>query len=248
MNIEKYWETNIAAKNFDNISANGYKTLTTYTKFIGNLPKSSKVLEIGAGNGEFLYFLEKYYTLDPSNLSTLDISKSVVDSLDTNTITKRYNNHLSDVVEFLEKTNESYDLIVMKHVMEHMEKPYIEKLVPLLMNALNKNGKILVEVPNIINIPLGLVIYFADFSHATPFTDKSMREAFLWNYEGELDIKFYNLYFYVIDYSNPISFIKSLFVKILYYSYCNLLLFMYRVAGFKFEVSTTALVSVVTKK
>lgn len=155
MDLNKYGETNIVGKDFTSLPQHEYKKLSMYTGFLGEgLQKDAKVLEIGSGNGSFLYFLESYYKLDPKNLSTVDISKSVVDSLNTNAITKRYNNSLSDNIEYLSRQTEKYDLIVIRHVLEHMEKPYLAKLIPLLMESLNKGGKILIEVPNVINFPL----------------------------------------------------------------------------------------------
>jgi len=37
----------------------------------------------------------------------------------------------------------------MKYVLEHMEKPYINNLIPLLLDALTEHGTLLIEVPNI---------------------------------------------------------------------------------------------------
>ncbi len=38
---------------------------------------------------------------------------------------------------------------------------------------------------------LGRYVYFADYSHMTPFTDKSLTEAFLWNTPQDIEIKMY---------------------------------------------------------
>lgn len=248
MNIDKYGETNILEKDFTGIDAHTYKKLTIYTKFIGELPKDAKVLEIGSGNGSFLYFIETYYRLNAKNLSTLDISKSVIESLSKNLITKRYNNNLSDTIDYLEKDTQKYDLIIMRHVLEHMEKSYIIELIPLLTNSLTSTWKILIEVPNLVNIPLGISLYFGDFSHYTGFTEKSLKEAFLWHSDNKINIKFYNLYLHILNYRNPIVFVKTFIAKYLYKFYVFLLLKFYQFACLPFKIGTTSLIAVITKE
>lgn len=65
---------------------------------------------------------------------------------------------------------EKYDLITMVHVLEHVEDPYSS--IISLANALEDNGCIYIEVPNLFGIPL------MDDAHLSTFTLDSLRNLF----------------------------------------------------------------------
>jgi len=73
------------------------------------------------------------------NIHLLDISSSTIELLKKQTETQSFQIHLKDSIEFLsEKKVDKYDLIVMRHVLEHMDKEYISKLIPLLVENLSE--------------------------------------------------------------------------------------------------------------
>jgi SAM-dependent methyltransferase len=103
----------------------------------GSLKDGQAVLEIGCGMGEFINELTQ---MRP------DLGKIVaVDSY-------RRPDKLDSRIEFIQQKIEDlelhdrFDLVIMKHTFEHFKNPLgvIEKLRAVL----NKNGKILIEVPN----------------------------------------------------------------------------------------------------
>lgn len=247
MNIDKYtktyhWLGELWLQPYD------IAQMEYYTRFLWDIPTDAKVLEIGPWNGKFLLFLKDFYHLQESHISSLDISKWIYDAISSHPLTKNFQNHFGDSKEFLQKNTETFDLIVMKHVLEHMTKDYICDFLPILIQSLKKWGKVMIEVPNMANFPLGYVGFFSDFSHFTPFTDLSLRQAFVWNCEDNIDIKMHNMYIYPLNYKNPLTFLKSLVVKSIYYTFCRLLRVGYKFANHTFETTTTALLCVVTKK
>ncbi len=248
MNLDKYWETNIAGSDFIHIQKQDYKKLSIYTKFLWRISTDAKILEIWPWNWKFLYFLQEHYKLDENNLSTVDISKSVVGSLNKNKITKKFNNYLSDSIKYLSQNTWKFDVIIMKHVIEHMEKPYIIELIPILMKALSKKWKILIETPNMVSIPLWVALYYRDFSHYTGFTEKSLEEAFLWYSKDKFNISFYNLYLNIINYKNLLTIIISFLTKYLYKLYIYLILGFYKISWLESKVWTTGLICVIIKK
>lgn len=248
MNIDKYWETNIVWVDFIWLDKYEEKRYWVYLDFIWKIDSNSNILEIWAWNGSFSFFLKKQFQLKNENISTLDISESVVNNLKNNNLTKDFNNNLSDTIEFLSKNEEKFDLIVLRHVIEHMKKDYIIKLVPVIIKSLKNWWKILIETPNLVNMPLWISLYFWDFSHFTWFTEKSLKECFIWNTDEDIDIKFYNLYLILIDYSSILKLIKTFIANILYRLYVNLLLFIYKFANLPFKIWTTSIIAVITRK
>lgn len=248
MNIDKYWVTFWGLWN-EPYTQYERKQLSLYTDHIDNIDWNSTILEIWPWNWKFLLMLKDFYWLSDKNIYSIDLSESVVDNISSHELTKNFNNNHWDTIEFLKnKKTIKFDLIVMKHLLEHMTKDYISELIPYLINSLSENWKILIEVPNMANFPLGYAWFFVDFSHMTPFTDTSLKQAFIWNSPVELDFKLINLYIYILDYRSPLLFIKSLLVKVFYYTYCKLLKILYNFANYNFEVTTTAILALVSKK
>jgi len=246
MNLDKYWTTNCGY--FDWVITPRDKIIyKKYLKYITSLSRNSKVLEVGPWSWSFLLFFKNTFHLSDKNISTTDISKSVFDWLSKNPITKNFNNNYWDTIELLKKSQVKYDLIIMKHVLEHMTKEYISELIPLLVDSLNVWWQILVEVPNIMNYPFGYYMYWGDFSHYTAFNDKSLREVFLWHAK-KIDIHMYNLFLYIIDYKNPLRFIITLLQKILYAIYIYWWLLLLKLTGLPIKVFTASLLCVIKKK
>ena len=102
-----------------------------------------KLLEIGPGSGSMLYLFEKM------NLNTFAIEPDLdaVNWLKYNFKAKIFNTFFFDWVSNKEKYKETqFDWIVITHVLEHLRDP--AKFLGQIKNELNKNGKLLIEIPN----------------------------------------------------------------------------------------------------
>jgi 2-polyprenyl-3-methyl-5-hydroxy-6-metoxy-1,4-benzoquinol methylase len=97
-------------------------------------PSKGKLLDIGAGTGDFLA-LAKQYGWNTTGVEPSEKAKSIA---------------LKKGVSFVENTNlldeNSFDLISMWHVLEHV--PNLEEQIKELKRLLKPNGTILIAVPN----------------------------------------------------------------------------------------------------
>jgi len=169
-------------KKYD-LFANYYKK--NYLKRIpGN--KNIKILDIGCGMGQFLYFLKK---AGYKNIEGFDLDKENVEQCHK----MGFENVVqADMYEYLSKTkNNYYDLIVMNDIIEHVPR---EKTIALLENIrtkLKKGGRFMVKTVNCNNV-YGLSSYFSDFTHVTGYNSEKMRHvAMLSGFRRTL---VYNLY------------------------------------------------------
>jgi len=130
--------------------------------------KDASILDIGCGKGFFLYYLKEYGF---TNYYGIDADPSSI------THTKKYVTQYCEhkmVEDFLLGKQNSYELIVMNEVLEHIEK---EKIIPLLKTiktALNSEGKLICYVPNMEN-PFTTYTRYHDFTHTIGFTQNSLR-------------------------------------------------------------------------
>jgi cyclopropane fatty-acyl-phospholipid synthase-like methyltransferase len=129
--------------------------------------RHARILEIGCGFGQMLRELKR---LGYSNVQGLDISKEAVSFCTSMGLSVEE----MDVREYLSIASGKYDLIIMSHVLEHIEK---EKIVDLLSairsGLLNRQGVLLVIVPNA-QSDLGCYWAYEDFTHTTLFTSGSL--------------------------------------------------------------------------
>ena len=141
---------------------------TNYRRFVENLPRNVEILEVGSGPGSLLSWLN---SLGYENLSGVDASPGDVAFA---------NNHLcreivriGDGRDYLIKHPSTYDAIFMKAILEHQPK---EDLLPMIVSAagaLNPNGLLLVDVPNMDWLFAGHERYM-DLTHETGFTRESL--------------------------------------------------------------------------
>lgn len=103
-------------------------------RLINNLHEKGNLLDIGAGTGDFLIVANK------DGWKTTGVEPSQ----------KAKNIAINKGVQFVENTtdleNNSYDVITMWHVLEHV--PDVEKQIKELQRLLKPNGTILIAVPN----------------------------------------------------------------------------------------------------
>ncbi|EKE27745.1 MAG: methyltransferase type 12 [uncultured bacterium (gcode 4)] len=188
MNIDKYSDNNI----FKTDPSKIHSIYEDSLRFLPNLRKDSRVLEIWPWDWSYSIFISNEFGIKMSNFDLIDMSKSVVHDLKNSNLTMEFNCYLSDTIDFLKKNKKAYDLIVMRSIIEHMDKQYINILVDLLVKSLTANWQIFIETPNLLNSFIGIPMFYSDYSHQTWFTSKSIFDAFYWNTEEKILIKSYN--------------------------------------------------------
>lgn len=132
--------------------------------------KNPTILEIGPGVGEFEYFLNS------KNIKDIDIADNDRDVLSY--VFNKYkvkNSILIKNPKDVSKKLRNYDIIFLMQVLEHIPVPSFNQFLKTLYSHLNKNGFLIIIVPNA-NNPLGLTERYADIQHTISFTTQSLRD------------------------------------------------------------------------
>lgn len=147
------------------MSANtNFRTPKSYNyRLRGWLPseQDSKVLDLGCGDGTISsFFREKF-----SSVTGVDLNKEKLAKAETLGITTC----CEDVMIFLSKTEQDFDLIYAFDLLEHLEK---KNIVPFLKSCLEKTrpgGRLILQMPNPIS-PLGYGVVQGDLTHVFPLS------------------------------------------------------------------------------
>lgn len=127
--------------------------LQMFTKRIGILKKhkaSGKVLDIGAGKGEFMVAAKNSgydtYGIEPS--------KGLCEYANE----KNQLNVINGFLEDVSNPEKEYDLVTMNHVFEHIENPH--ETLELIKSFLKPDGMLFIEVPNTDSFFLKLIDFY----------------------------------------------------------------------------------------
>jgi 2-polyprenyl-3-methyl-5-hydroxy-6-metoxy-1,4-benzoquinol methylase len=133
--------------------------------------QSAAVLEIGPGTGELLQYLIAERGM--RNVQAVDLSSEVAQYC-----SERFcpTVCVADPVAFLRERPAHYDLVMLLHVLEHIEKRNVLEFLSALRLALKPGGRLVVEVPNMGNPLVGLTYRYADFTHELGFTGSSLAQ------------------------------------------------------------------------
>jgi 2-polyprenyl-3-methyl-5-hydroxy-6-metoxy-1,4-benzoquinol methylase len=140
------------------------------------LKKSSKILEIGFGNGSFL----GYAVSQKFNYDGIESNQNLVDlAIDNN-----FSAYTS-----LDKINREtkYDLIILFDVIEHINADAVEEFFKEMNVHLEKTGSIFLRFPNG-SSPLGLGNQHGDVTHCNIVTLPKLN---YWCYNSDLKVIFY---------------------------------------------------------
>jgi cyclopropane fatty-acyl-phospholipid synthase-like methyltransferase len=126
-----------------------------------------RVLEIGCGLGAVLNFLKEkgYQNLVGVDVDQAAVTKCLEDGLEALLI--------SDLLEYLASGDEPFDLVLMLHVLEHLEKKEIIPVLKAIRERMSHGGRIVVSVPNA-QSSTGSYWAYEDFTHSTIFTAGSL--------------------------------------------------------------------------
>ena len=127
-------------KNWDNktwLSSDKYiHSFTNFIKTKTQINKNSKILDIGCGRAYIISFLQKKIQFKNKPVG--------IDIIKNNNIKKNIIFNKSDAIKYLKKTDEQFDLILIKQTIHFFSKKQIKVLLNLAKKKLNKKGQILV--------------------------------------------------------------------------------------------------------
>jgi len=132
--------------------------------------KDAKIFDIGCGMGHFLYYLLKkgYH-----NIKGVDICREQVNA--AKKLVSADIQKISDLKSYLSKSTETFDVITMNDVLEHLDKKEIIEVLGEVKNKLNPSGIFICRVPNMSNI-FGIYLLYNDFTHEIGFTEHSITQ------------------------------------------------------------------------
>jgi 2-polyprenyl-3-methyl-5-hydroxy-6-metoxy-1,4-benzoquinol methylase len=128
--------------------------------------KAARILDLGCGRGGILRSLRK---MGYENLSGIDGDAAAVDYCRTSGLAV----DLGDIVSWCSTTSERFDLVILNHVLEHLDKPSVIPFLKTLAEILSQGGTLYVAVPNA-QSNTGSYWAFEDFTHSTIFTSGSI--------------------------------------------------------------------------
>ena len=139
-----------------------------YSKYFPS-DKNARILDIGVGNGEMLHLLKD---MGYTNAEGADISQSTI-----NACTARgYKCTLvENTVDFLTQNKNTFAVISMFHVIEHISKEDIIPLIWACREALTDDGILILETPNMASYD-AVYARYADFTHTTGYAEPSLRQ------------------------------------------------------------------------
>jgi 2-polyprenyl-3-methyl-5-hydroxy-6-metoxy-1,4-benzoquinol methylase len=131
----------------------------------------NSILDFGTGNGRFAYTASKLFPkAQVDAVDFADVPPELLKSLSDKSV-----NYIQTNVFF--ESNKTYDLIILRHVLEHVHEPV--RFMAELKEHLNPNGIIWIEVPN---LNAGCAKIFGKFYnnfyvpyHILHFTEKSLK-------------------------------------------------------------------------
>jgi SAM-dependent methyltransferase len=131
--------------------------------------KDAPILDVGCGYGEFLYFLQSngYSSAHGVDLNARQVE--VGRSLGVQNL------YCGDAGKYMADKRESFELISAIDVLEHIPKAQVLDFLCLVYSALAPGGTFLCQVPNLAAFYTPL--FYMDFSHETPFTAGSLKQA-----------------------------------------------------------------------
>lgn len=128
--------------------------------------KTGEILDIGCGSGQFLYFLRSQ---GYERLTGLDLDSHQVEIVRQLGIEV----HEQTALEFLVRSDNGYDMIVMLDVVEHFTRDEMFPLMREVFRRLRAGGRLIVNVPNA-ESPTGAASVYGDITHETAFTSQSL--------------------------------------------------------------------------
>jgi 2-polyprenyl-3-methyl-5-hydroxy-6-metoxy-1,4-benzoquinol methylase len=132
--------------------------------------KDISIVDLACGHGELVYVLKQ---LGYQHVIGIDISPEQVKlahDLGIKEIECR------DFNRFLGEKKESFDVIFLMNILEHLSKDELFILLDKVYASLRKNGTAIIQVPNAEGL-FGMRVRYGDLTHEICFTQQSIRQA-----------------------------------------------------------------------
>src|SRR6266851_4742596 len=139
-----------------------------YLPLLNDLERSAPVLEIGCGAGALLAYLERRGF---SHATGIDISAEQI----ARARERGVQAECGDAFDFLERNPQGFAAIMAVDVLEHFAREELVRLAPLLHQALQPGGRLVVQTANGAGLFPRQVIY-GDLTHMTIFTPDSLAQ------------------------------------------------------------------------
>jgi SAM-dependent methyltransferase len=132
------------------------------------IERSARILDLGCGYGEFLYFLQRRGYMNARGVDLGDKQLEVGRSLGV------CNLQCKDAAAVLAESRGEFDFISAIDVLEHVPKDSVLELLKQIYSALRPGGRFVCQVPNLAAFYSPL--FYMDFTHETPFTAPSLKQ------------------------------------------------------------------------
>ena len=134
--------------------------------------RSSRCLELGCGFGHLLRWLNAKGFGDCSGV---EIDAQVHETAKAY-LGNRFRNLIhADALDYLQRADEQYDLIVAFDFIEHFTLEEAHEVLTLMQARLTDGGQVLLRTPNMANL-FGIYSRYMDLTHRLGFTEQSLRQ------------------------------------------------------------------------
>lgn len=142
--------------------------------------KTAKLLDIGVGRGEMLACMKEW---GYPNYVGIDISPSTINYCQSLGLNCQL---CDDVYAWLDKNRDTFALITLLDVLEHIPKNQTIRYLKAIKTALRDGGILIVQVPNL-QAPDGQLHRYNDFTHEVGYIEHSLRQVLVAS--GFMDIQ-----------------------------------------------------------
>jgi 2-polyprenyl-3-methyl-5-hydroxy-6-metoxy-1,4-benzoquinol methylase len=160
--------------------------------------KNARLLDAGCGSGNLVYWMQQR---GYANAGGVDGSPDQIEA----GVSLGINNLINtDLITHLSQNPDTFDVIFMRDVLEHIDKPFILDTLDVSLRALKPGGRLVVQSPNGSSPVVGRVLY-GDFTHETAFTETSLSQLFRLAGYDDLVFRPFLPYIPQVTWSSPFS-------------------------------------------